>query len=115
MELAPEPPWPPPEPEPAEPLPPVLPPPLPPLPLAPPALASALGSGASSAWTAWLRPLPVGLTLIVTVPCRPEYFSPTWLMALTVTCPKAMTKVMAATAAATPTRDSRTLSLPLRS
>ena len=57
----------------------------------------------------------MGLTLIVTVPGRPVYFSLTLLMASTETCPRAMTKVMAATAAATPTSDSRTLSLPMRS
>ena len=101
---------PPEEPDPAEP------PPLPQLlPAPPPGVALASASGASSAWTAWLRPLPVGLTLIVTVPGRPPYCSMALFMVLTVICPTAMTKAMVATAAATPTRDSRIRSLPMRS
>ena len=61
-----------------------------------------------------LTPRQVGETLIVKVPGRPLYCSMTALTAETDTWPTAMTKDMAATAAATPTRDSSS-SLPIRS
>mgnify|MGYP003363066007 CR=1 FL=1 len=62
-----------------------------------------------------LTPRQVGETLIVKVPGRPLYCSMTALTAETDTWPTAMTKDMAATATATPTRDSSTRSLPIRS
>ena len=52
---------------------------------------------------------------MVTVPGRPMYFSISELIAVTETCPMAMTKDMAATAAPTPTSESSTRTLPMRS
>ncbi len=60
-------------------------------------------------------PCPVGLISMATVPGRPVLASICLLMAPAATCPSAMTKVMAATAAPTPTRESMTRTFPMRS